>query len=64
LGEASLFEAALQAAVTAGGKLAVQEQAKALLEAQAGAVGVLELFFEGRGHAGQAQGAQLVQGGV
>src|SRR5450830_1873367 len=54
------LEVACKPAVVAVLHLPVDEQAEALLEAEGGVVGTLELVDERAGHAGQGEGVQLV----
>ena len=58
------FQAAVHAPAGPFGELAVDEHGKALLEAQGVVVGMLALFGEPSGHAGQLQGVQALEGGV
>ena len=54
------FQVAGQPAVLAVLHLPVDEQPQALLEAQGGVVGTLELVRERAGHAREGEGVQLV----
>jgi hypothetical protein len=54
------LEVACEAAVLAVLHLPVDEQAEALLEAEGGVVGTLELVDERAGHAREGEGVQLV----
>src|SRR5450759_5265641 len=54
------FEVACKPAVLAVLHLPVDEQAEALLEAEGGVVGTLQLVDQRAGHAGQGKGVQLV----
>ena len=58
------FRRRAEATVLAIGGLAVHEQAEALLEGELGVGGRLELFLERPGHAAEAEGLELVDGGV
>nr|CAA55962.1 unnamed protein product [Pseudomonas fluorescens] len=60
--ELGLFTQPLQALVVAPGQLAVEQQAEALIEAQAVAGRQRPLFFQCSGHAAQPQLVQLAQG--
>ncbi|MOA56626.1 hypothetical protein D3C78_1806480 [compost metagenome] len=64
MAQSGLAQAAAQALVFALGQLAVDQQAEALLEAQAVDVGGLQLLAQGLEHAVQVQGLELVQGRV
>ena len=60
--ELGLLEASGQGAVFLPEPLAFDQQAEASLEVQVGEVGLAALFFQGLGHALQAQGVEFVEG--
>ena len=56
------LEAPLQLALLAGGRLGVDQQAEALLEAERGGLARLQLLLEGVGHPAELHGVELVEG--
>ena len=61
LAQARFGEAIMEPAVLALGHLAIHQQAESLAEAELLDAGHLQLLLERPGHAGQAQGLELVE---
>jgi hypothetical protein len=60
--EVCLLKARLQAPVVAHGHFPIHQQPQTFFKVQVVRIGGVELLFEGRGHAGEAHGAELLQG--